>query len=169
MIQKTIIAFVMILSFTACQDSNESQAKHDAKIVAEARSELRAELEKENQEKAKLKQIEIEKNNSMAHIGITTNNGKLTIDTNKTKYFFQQMAKNLAEHADKFTKDLEKGEIDNKEAGIEMNNNHINIDIEKTKSFLEHWDKSIEGYAVEFKKITKSIKETIKKDYNATN
>jgi len=167
MTKKLFITTAVLLSFSGCQNAKENQAEHDAKVAAQAKAELRAELKKKQEEKARQREEELEKNNKLANIGITTDNGKLIIDTNKTKDFFQQMAANIKVHADKFAKDMEKGIIDDREAGIEVNETHINIDLNKTKSFLDTWSKTIEGYAKEFDKMTKEIDKELEKDPHA--
>lgn len=157
MIQKIFITLAILLALSGCQDAKEKQAAHDAKIAEQAKAELRAELKQEQEEKAQQEAIEVQKNNKYAHIGITTDEGKVIIDTDKTKSYFQQMAAKLKAHADKFAKDFEKGVVNEKEAGIEVNATHINIDLNKTKSFLDAWTKTIEGYANEFGKMTEEI------------
>ena len=157
MIQKTLISLTILLALSGCQDAKENQATHDAKIAAEAKAELRAELKKEQEEKARQKELEIQKNNTYAHIGFSTEDGKVIIDTEKTKSYFKQMAAQLKAHADKFSEDFEKGVINEEEAGIEVNATHINIDLNKTKSFLDAWTKTIKGYAKEFETMTKEI------------
>jgi len=156
---------LVLLSLSGCQNAKENQAEHDAKIAAQAKAELRAELE----EARRQKEAELQKNNKLGHMGISTDDGKLIIDTHKTKDFLQQMAEKMKDRADKFSKDFEKGVIDDKEAGIEMNQTHINIDLNKTKSFLENWEKTLEGYAKEFNKMTQEYSKELKKDTNAAN
>ena len=160
MTQKIFLILALIFTFSGCQNAQKNQAEHDAKVAAQAKAELRAELKKEAEEKARKKETDIQKHNKMAPMGITTDDGKLIIDTNKTKTFFQQMAANIKTHADKFAKDMKKGVVDDKEAGVEINETHINIDLNKTKSFLDSWSKTVEGYAKEFEKMTKEINTT---------
>ena len=167
MTKKILILLFILFTLSGCNNAQENQAEHDAKVAAQAKAELRAELKKEQEEKARQKEEALVKNNKLAHIGITTDDGKLIIDTNKTKDFFRQMAKNIKVHADKFAKDMEKGIIDDKEAGIEVNETHINIDLNKTKSFLDTWGKTIEGYAKEFDKMTKELDKELEKDPHA--
>ncbi|HIP19050.1 MAG TPA: hypothetical protein EYG78_06930 [Sulfurovum sp.] len=163
--KKILMTSLVLLSLSGCQNAKENQAEHDAKIAAQAKAELRAELE----EARRQKEAELQKNNKLGHMGISTDDGKLIIDTHKTKDFLQQMAEKMKDHADKFSKDFEKGVIDDKEAGIEMNQTHINIDLNKTKSFLENWEKTLEGYAKEFNKMTQEYSKELKKDTNAAN
>ena len=163
--KKILMTSLVLLSLSGCQNAKENQAEHDAKIAAQAKAELRAELE----EARRQKEAELQKNNKLGHMGISTDDGKLIIDTHKTKDFLQQMAEKMKDHADKFSKDFEKGVIDDKEAGIEMNQTHINIDLDKTKSFLENWEKTLEGYAKEFNKMTQEYSKELKKDTNASN
>ncbi len=149
--KKILIALTVLLALSGCQDKQENQAAHDAKVAAQAKAELRAELKKE-QEAAVQAQ-----DNKLAHIGITTTNGKLIIDTNKTKSYFQKLAEKLKVHADKFAKDMENGDINNSEAGVVVTKTEINIDLNKTKSFLDNWGKTIEQYTKEFKKMTEEL------------
>lgn len=163
--KKILMTSLVLLSLSGCQNTKENQAEHDAKIAAQAKAELRAELE----EARRQKEAELQKNNKLGHMGISTDEGKLIIDTHKTKDFLQQMAEKMKDHADKLSKDFEKGVIDDKEAGIEMNQTHINIDLDKTKSFLENWEKTLESYAKEFNKMTQEYSKELKKDTNAAN
>ena len=149
----SVLTLTILLALSGCQDKQESQAEHDAKVAAQAKAELRAELRKAEEERAKAQ----EKESKLAHIGITTTDGKLIIDTNKTKSYFQKLAEKLKTHADKFAKELESGDINNSEAGIIVTETKINIDINKTKSFLETWEQTIEQYAKEFKKMTEEL------------
>jgi hypothetical protein len=90
-------------------------------------------------------------------MGVVVYDGKLIIDTNQTKTFFQEMAATMKAKADKFAKDLEEGNINNPQAGIEMNQTNINIDLNKTKSFFENWEKTVEGYVKQFEAMTKQL------------
>jgi len=152
-----MITLAILLSLAGCQDKQEAQAEHDAQVAAQAKAELRAELKKEQEERARQKETMVQKENRLSHIGITTDNGKLIIDTNKTKSYFQKLAEKLKTHADKFAKDLENGDINNSEAGVVVTETKINIDLNKTKNFLDTWGKTIEQYTNEFKKMTEEL------------
>ena len=157
-----LFSLILLLSFSGCQDKKEDQAQHDAKIAQEARTQLLKE-----QAEAKKKQEELEKNNKYSKIGITKEDGKIIIDTNKTKSYFKDLAHQMKTKMDKMSKDLEKGIVKNEEAGIEMDETHINIDLNKTKNFLDTWGKKMQGFVKEFDNIAKDFK--ITKDANATN
>ena len=162
-----LFSLILLLSFSGCQDKKEEQAQHDAKIAQEARAQLLK--EQQAAEEAKKKQEEFEKNNKFSKIGITTEDGKIIIDTNKTKSYFQDLAHQMKTKMDKMSKDLEKGIVKNEEAGIEMNETHINIDLNKTKSFLDTWGKKMQEFVKEFDDIAKEFDKQIIKDTNATN
>jgi len=164
-----LFSLILLLSFSGCQDKKEEQAQHDAKVVQEARAQLLKEQKAE--EEAKKKQEELEKNNKFSKIGITSEDGKIIIDTNKTKSYFKDLAHEMKTKMDKMSKDLEKGIVKNEEAGIEANETHINIDLNKTKSFLDTWGKKMQGFVNEFDDIAKEFDTQNKttKDTNATN
>ena len=147
-----LFSIILLLSLSGCQDTKEKQAKHDAKVAQQAREELLAEF------KAKEEAKKAEQNDTkLSRIGITMDDGKITIDTNKTKEFFQDMTKKLSDKIKKMTKELQEGTIENKDAGIELNESHINIDLNKTKDFVDDWGKRMQGLVKEFDEIVKGI------------
>jgi uncharacterized lipoprotein YehR (DUF1307 family) len=161
-----LFSILILFSLTGCQDKREDQAKHDAKIAQEARAQLIKE-----QEEAKKMQEELEEKSKYSQIGITSKEGKIIIDTNKTKEYFRGLAHQVKTKMDKMSKDLERGIIKNEEAGIEMDETHINIDLNKTKTFLESWGKKMQGFVREFDEVAKEINGQNKtiKDADAAN
>jgi len=143
-----LLATVLLFLFTACQDTQEAQAKHDAKVAQEAREALLEEL--------KAKEVE-KKDNKYSQMGFSTQEGKIIIDTNKTKHFFNAFANKIKEKMNKIHKDLDEGMMKSSNAGIEIDKKHINIDLNKTKSFLEQWSKKMKVYAKEFNDIAKEF------------
>ena len=126
----------MCLALVGCE-SKESQAEHDAKIAKEARDELLAEM------KAKEEAIKAQEENTMLYkIGISKEGPRITIDTNKTKTYFDEMGKVIAEQAKQFAEEIKKGE-----AGIEANQSQVTIDLNKTSDFLDNWAKKMENFA----------------------
>jgi hypothetical protein len=164
--KNTLLSLLILFSLSGCQDKKEDQAKHDAKIAQEARAQLIKE-----QDAAKKKQAELEKNSKFSQIGVTSKEGKITIDTNKTKEYFKGLAHQMKTKMDKMSTDLEKGIIKNEEAGIEMDETHINIDLNKTKTFLETWGKKMQGFVKEVDSIAKEFDAQNKttKDIDAAN
>ena len=153
-----LMTLILLLSFTACQDKeNEAkkQAAHDAKIVAQAKAEVHAEVKAK--QAAKKARIEAQKNTNLNQMGIGMNNGTLTIDTNKTKNFFNTLNKKMEHQMKKISDDLQKGIIDAKEEGIQVNDERITIDLNKTKTLLEIWGKKIQVFAKEFDNVAKSL------------
>jgi uncharacterized lipoprotein YehR (DUF1307 family) len=164
--KNTLLSLLILFSLSGCQDKREDQAKHDAKIAQEARAQLIKE-----QEEAKKMQEELEEKSKYSQIGITSKEGKIIIDTNKTKEYFRGLAYQVKSKMDKMSKDLERGIIKNEEAGIEMDETHINIDLNKTKTFLEAWGKKMQGFVREFDEVAKEINGQNKtiKDADAAN
>ena len=81
----------------------------------------------------------------------------ITIDTNKTKEFFNDLNKKWDVQMKKISDDLEKGIIETKEAGVEINEQHIHIDLNKTQNMLEDWGKKIQVFVEEFEDISKDL------------
>lgn len=149
------ISLLLLLSFTGCEDK-EQQAKHDAQIAQQARAQLLAELEaKKAQEK--------KENPKLNTMGISVEDGTITIDTNKTKDFFNTLGKKMDIQMKKMAEDMEKGIIENKEAGVEINEQHIHIDLNKTHDLLMNWGKQIQVFVQEFDEMAKTL------EINSTN
>ena len=98
-------------------------------------------------------------------MGITKEDGVITIDTNKTKGFFDQLAQKVTTEFNSFAQELERG----KESGIEANESHLQIDFNKTGNFLDKWGQKMQDFANEFDKMTKELEiNQPEKEYNAT-
>ena len=90
-------------------------------------------------------------------MGIHMEKDSITIDTNKTKTFFNDLSKKLNVQMKKISDDLEKGIIETKEASVEINEEHIHIDLNKTHNMLEEWGKKIQVFVEEFDEISKNL------------
>lgn len=154
-----LITLMILFSFTGCEDKEQlakEQASHDAEIAQQARAELLAELEAKKDAKEK----EATKLNNM---GIRMDDGTVTIDTNKTKEFFNDLNTKMAAQINKVSEDMEKGIVDIKEAGIEINEEHIHIDLNKTQNLFEDLAQKIQIFVEEFDTATNKV------DTNNTN
>jgi len=83
----------------------------------------------------------MESNNSdlLALLGIKVEDGKIELDTNKTKAFFQTLQTSVEEQAKKIEKGIEEGNLDlTKSVGIKVEDQKIELDLNKTKGFLEN-------------------------------
>ena len=153
-----LISLILLLTFTGCQDKEndaKKQAAHDAQIATQARAEVRAEYEaKQASQKA---QIEAEKNTKLNQMGVEMHNGTITIDTNKTKKFFNTLSQKMEIQMKKISDDLQKGIIDAKEEGIQVSDERISIDLNKTKNLLEIWGKKIQSFAKEFDEVAQTL------------
>lgn len=192
------ISLLILFSFTACEDKKaldqEAQAKHDAQIAQQAREEVLAELAAKNiqipKQKSQINALpkvshdEIppiantikstpsdKKTEKLQKMGIYVEKDSITIDTKKTKIFFDDLSKKLNKHMKKISEDLEKGIIETKEAGIEINDRHIHIDLNKTENMLEAWGQKMQSFVKEFDEIAKNLDTNITgiKENNASN
>ena len=155
-----LLTLLLLLTFSGCQDKEQQQkeqAKHDAQIAQQARTELLSQLEKE-------KQAQEAKNNRFSHMGVKMEQGTITIDTNKTKDFLKDLGERMNVQMKQVSDDLQKGIIDAQEGGVQVNNGNINIDLNKTQTLLDEWSKKIEGYVKEFDEIAKEIEDNRTKE-----
>jgi ATP-dependent protease HslVU (ClpYQ) ATPase subunit len=152
-----IMALLLLFLFTGCEEKAKDQAAHDAQVAQQAREALLKELKAKEEEKRKAKAAQAAEG-KLSHVGVTTTpDGKIIIDTNKTKSYFQALARKMKEKADQLAKDMQKGVIEEKEAGIEVSEEKIVIDVNKTKGFLEKWAKKMEGFVKEMDEVAKAI------------
>ena len=155
----TFVSLILasLFFFSGCQ---ESQKEHDAKVAQQARKALLKEL-KAKEEAQKKKEAENEKQSKLAQMGFRkTSDGKIIIDMNKSKSYFQRLAKQMKVKVEQMNKELENGTIDETEAGIEINQTHINIDLNKTKSFLDIMGKKMQGYVKELESVVQELNGT---------
>ena len=91
-------------------------------------------------------------------LGISIEDGKIELDTNKTKAFFQELQSKVESKAKEIQEGIEKGSIDLSESvGLKVQEEKIELDLNKTKtlletiaqkaqSFIESLDKNLEEF-----------------------
>ena len=97
-------------------------------------------------------------NDLFRKLGIDIGEGKINIDMNQTKDFFNSLKTMFEGTAENLKNDLSEGKVDMAEnVGIKIDKEHINIDLEKTKSFIEDLGKKIEGFVAEIDKTIENV------------
>jgi len=125
----------------------------------QAKEELLAQkkLHADMQKKKELAQTLSPKEEKLSKLGVTIEENKITLDTDKTKDFFESFAKELSMKLKKVTEELQDGSLIEKDAGIKFDESHINIDLNKTKDFLNEWGKKMQGFIKEFDDIAQEL------------
>jgi len=94
-------------------------------------------------------------------LGIDVADGKITIDTNQTKNFFNAIKATFDSVAKDMEENIKKGKegdgVDMKNVGIKIDNDKIDIDLKKTRSFIEDLGKKAEGFLNEIDTSIKGI------------
>ena len=158
MMKNLFLSLVLLLLFTACEnkkDEDNLQATHDANIIAKAKAEVHAEYKIKKQQQIKTETRK--KDTKLNQMGISMDKGTITIDTHKTKSFFNAFSEDMQAQIKNISNDLQKGILETKEAGISINKEHINIDLNKTKSLLDNWSRKINVFVKEFDDVAKSL------------
>ena len=140
------------------KDEALKQARQEAKAAKEkllVGEQAKKEAFLKEQTKKAQKRKEDTKNEKLSKAGILIEDNVITIDTNKTKDFFQNIGKKLEEKLRKITNEIEKGMLDEKDTGVQIDESRINIDLNKTKDFLETWGKKMQGFVKEFDTMAK--------------
>ena len=96
-------------------------------------------------------------NAKLSKIGISIQENKITLDTEKTKDFFENFAKNISNSLEKASKELQQGTLTEDDAGIHIDEHTINIDLNKTKDFLQEWGEKMQGFIKEFDTIAQDL------------
>jgi hypothetical protein len=149
-----------LLAEIKAKDEALQKARRETKIVqekliAQEQAKKKAFLKEQSQKEKELKQTK--QNEKLSKVGISIKENTITIDTNKTKDFFQNIGKKLGDKLKKITEDIQKGMIEEKDAGVKIDETHINIDLNKTKDFLEAWGKKMQGFVKEFDDMAKEM------------
>jgi hypothetical protein len=96
-------------------------------------------------------------------LGVDIGEGKINIDMNQTRDFFNSLRMMFEGAAENIKSDLADGKVDMAESvGIKIDKEHIDIDLEKTKSFIEDIGRKIEGFVAEIEKSVEDIGENTK-------
>ena len=75
-------------------------------------------------------------------LGIKLEDGKIEIDTNKTKGFFESLQKSVEKKAE----DISAGKVDLESVGVKVNDEKIEVDLNKTKSVLDDIAKKAKNF-----------------------
>lgn len=144
----------------ALEKVREEALVAQAALLAQEKVKKEAFIEEQRQKKRTEKQAV--QNEKLSNIGINIDQNKITIDTDKTKDFFQKLTQGFEDKIRKITQDIERGVIDHKDAGVKIDENHIDIDLNKTKDFLELWGKKMQSFVKEFDTMAKEIDSSTK-------
>lgn len=156
------IACILLLSLASCKSAEEkakAQAAHDAKIIKQARADLMAELKVKEDAKQKADAL---KNGKLSQVGISVQDKEITINPDKAKDFFSNLAKKMEEKIHTLTKSLKSGMVEGQETGVHIDESKINIDLNKTQDFLHTWGKKMQSFVKEIDNMAKSVDTQVK-------
>lgn len=155
--------FIFLLFISLFLIGCESQAERDARITQEAREALLAEQALEEKEKKHL-----EESTTLGRMGITREDQKIMIDTNRTKHFFENAAAKLTSDIKGITQEIG-SEIEKvKDETVKVEGEQVAIDFNKTARILDKWGEKMQGFVHKIGNFSKEIEKTLIKDYNAT-
>ncbi|MCF6245539.1 MAG: hypothetical protein L3J43_10960 [Sulfurovum sp.] len=188
--------FILIFSFSACTDDTKQHEKQINAIKEAANEEknqllkalqvkdnalkkvqletqkLQEELLKQKQsllaleQKMLSKQTTVHKDDKLSKVGITVQDDKITLDTSKTKDFFENFAQELSSKLQKVSQELQQDLHSGNDTGVNISETNINIDLNKTKDFLQEWGNKMQGFIKEFDDIARDLNiETKNTDY----
>lgn len=168
-----LLTLLILLTFSACENPKEEQARKEAEIAKKVRAEMLAQFEAQ-QEAQKIafekKLSEAKESNKtktlptppkdeskLTQMGIDITKDSISIDTNKTKKYINKVSHDIDKKIKEIGDDLEKGIIKTKEAGIDINEKHIHIDLNKTQNLIENWGKKVQGFVNQFDEMAKTL------------
>jgi len=139
------IAFAVLMS--GCESKEEQERARQAELIKSEQ------LKKEEAQRQAAQEIP-----TLSKIGVSTDDGKIVIDTNKAKEFFGKLHQNIDSKSKELDKELKEGNLSiTNSIGIEATQEKVSIDLNKTRNFLEGWGKQMESFAREFDKLTKML------------
>ena len=142
MLKNLLIITSLFFITTGCEDKEEIAKLEQAKKDAQLAKELRAKQLKEMQE------AKANKETQLSSAGISMQDGKITIDTDKTKEFISDLSKRVSKQVEQVSQDLKEGLVESKTA-VELKEEYISIDLNKTKAMLNEWENKIETFVNE--------------------
>ncbi len=96
------------------------------------------------------KEIKEENRSILSQMGIESGEGKLVIDTHKTKEFFVKLSDDLKEVAGDIKKEIKENNLTiTKSIGIEHNGTSLSIDLNKTKTFFDDLGARVDNFIKE--------------------
>ncbi len=166
----TWISVALIIGLMAgCESKEEKEQAKQAELFKQEQIQKvaqKAELERKEakaekkaaDERARLAAIQAENPSAMNKIGISMQDGKLIIDTNKAKEFFTIFEKKIEDTSKRINREIREGNLTfSIPAGVEVTNKKVSIDINKTKSFFNSWGERMADFAKEFDTMTKAL------------
>lgn len=142
MFKNLLLISSLIFITTGCENKEEIAKLEQAKKDAQLAKEQRAQQLKEMQESKAAKELELQ------NAGISMQDGKITIDTDKTKEFIADLSKKVSKQVEQVSKDLQDGLVETTE-NTEFKKEYISIDLNKTKAMLNEWENKIENFVNE--------------------
>lgn len=134
-------------------EEKEQQAKSEKEAADKKLEEQRQAEERERLEKQKTAEPSM-----MNKMGVSMEDGKLIIDTNKTKKFFTVFQEKMDNTSREIDRELREGNLTvTVPAGIEVTSKKVSIDLNKSESFFKSWGEKMESFAKEFDKMTRSL------------
>jgi hydroxylamine reductase (hybrid-cluster protein) len=83
----------------------------------------------------------------MELLGIKIDDGKIEIDTNTTKSFFESLQKKVQEKANDIEDSIKNKNLNLKDSvGVKIEENKIELDLNKTKSFLNDLSDKVKSF-----------------------
>jgi hypothetical protein len=143
------------------------KAEVEAKVRDVAKKKALAEAEAQHlaQPKAKQKEANVAEEKAdgpslMNKMGVTMQDGKIIIDTNKTVAFFSVFQEKLDNTSRELDRELREGNLTiTVPMGVEVTSEKVSIDLNKSKSFFDRWGEMMVGFAKEFDKMTQILHE----------
>ncbi len=160
-----ILACLVIGLMSGCESKEEIEKAKQAELFKqeqidkvrledEAKALKEQKMAQEAAQKAQLAAEEAQKPSMLNNMGVSMDDGKLIIDTNKAKEFLGHVKKNL----DGVDKKIKDGNVAMMQTvGIEVTDDTVSIDLNESKTFFDKWGKKMEGLAKEFDAFAKSL------------
>ena len=133
--QKLSFMLLSLLVFSGCQakeEQNTSQSMQDNTSLEEKKITVFSEA----------KTQESQQNVMTSQFGVNMQNGTITINTEKTKAFLNDLGSHMENEVERMRQEMQKG--------IEVNKDTINIDLNRTQNLLSTWSAKIDTFVKEF-------------------
>ncbi len=150
---------------TGCESKEEKEQAIEAERFkqeqvqkAEHEAAVKVLADKKAAEDARLAEERAKNPSMINNMGVSMDDGKLIIDTNKAKEFFVGLQEKLDNTSKEIDREMREGNLTiTIPAGLEVTNETISIDINKSKSFFDSWGERMADFAKEFDTMTEIL------------
>ena len=155
------VAVWILLLFSGCDETRHTSKTKESTISSSSFSPTRIhhESDPQGQKSPPLPESasSSQETKLMRNLGLQITDGRIILDTEKSKIFFESLEKKLREGMREGIQKAKERTPRESDPGIYIRNDRIEIDVNKTKSFMRDWIETMEIIGKEINRSLRSL------------